>query len=874
MSAVGLITRRRLRGSFSRTLAILFATLLAAGGLTATGAFSDSLRASLGREVSAPVSSSDVVASDVSGADAAALAADIPGVEAAESLVNGAAMASTGNGTQNVSVSSTPDSPSLRWLQLDEGALPADGSQFVTTASNAQRLGLVIGQSISLSPISESSGPGPGRGPEGRPGPAAEGGPAARAGSPAEAGPAAEQHPRAAPRTVTLVGLVSGPGTGVGGQTLIFLPPATAADFGAPQGAIVAVGAGTSASTVATQLQERITAAGGTGDVSTTSAFLEDALAQLGAINTVIVAVILAFMLIALVAAVMVIRNTLQVLLAQRMREFGLLRLVGASGAQVRSTVLREALLVAGAGSVLGIVLGYLGAVLLTSMNGMVVVPPPVIWCVAAIVVALVTTLIAALAPAAAASRLKPIEALQAAATTDHAERRSTVAAWVVGISVTVIGAAALVFAALITQILLAVPAGFVLAVGLIVLVPQLVRVLLPVITAVLRRSRPAARLAGENLRRSSRRAGAIVLATALGGSLVVAMLTAVGSMMATLTSQLDNQYPVDAVVSMQTGEPLPADVISSLTGVSDVSRSAQVRTLTASGEVSGGGLPPVVSVIEVPDAWHGEAERWRGRDSAGTALIPELSDESGDASGTAADRTTPSSVPVSLTAGDTTIELDALPDPLASALTSPTSPGIGVLVDPATFAGLGGTPEVTQLWLDVTGGTSTALSDALATAQGQNPDLVVTGALPQRQLFEQIGTIMTTVLLGMLALTVVISAVGLASVVSLSVAERRHEIGLLRALGMTRGSVRSMVLIESVTLALVGAVFSVAIGLPLGIAATAAMPFGQTAPVIVIPWLGLLLVAAVATALGLIAGALPARGAARIAPAVALARD
>lgn len=830
MSAVGLITRRRLRGSFGRTLAILFATLLAAGGLTATGAFSDSLRASLGREISAPVSASDVIASDVTDADAAALAAGIPGVAAAEPLVSGAAMASTGTGTQTIGVASTPDAPELQWLHLDDGALPAGAGQFVTTATNAQRLGLAIGESVSLTPYAET-GP-----------------PTSASGS----------DPAPVPQTVTLVGLVSGPGTGMGGQTLVFLPPASAAHFGAPEGAIVAVSAGTSPDTVAAELQDRLSQAGGRGEVSTTSSYLDERLAELGAMNTVIVAVILAFMLIALVAAVMVIRNTLQVLLAQRMREFGLLRLVGASGAQVRSSVLREALFVAGAGSVLGVVLGYLGAIVLTSANGMVVVAPPVIWCIAAVIVALVTTLIAAVAPAAAASRLQPIEALQAASTTDSAERRSAVAAWIVGISVTLIGAAVLVLAALVKQILLAVPAGFVLAVGLIVLVPQLVRVLLPAIAAILRGAHPAARLAGENLRRAARRAGAIVLATALGGSLVVAMLTAVGSMMATLTSQLDNQYPVDAVVSLQGGAPLPPEVIATLEGASDVSRSAQVRSVPITAATA-----PITSVVEVPQAWHDEAERWRGGDSAGTALVPEASD---GASGL------PSTVTV--TVGDTTLSLTALTDPLATALVAPGPSGTAVLVDSATFEQLGGAAQVTQLWIDISGGTSTALSDALAKVQGEYPDLVVAGALPERMLFEQIGTIMTTVLLGMLALTVVISAVGLASVVSLSVAERRHEIGLLRALGMTRASVRWMVLIESVTLSLVGAAFSVAIGLPLGIAATAAMPFGLTAPVIVIPWLGLLLVAGIATALGLVAGALPARSAARVAPAVALARD
>jgi putative ABC transport system permease protein len=116
----------------------------------------------------------------------------------------------------------------------------------------------------------------------------------------------------------------------------------------------------------------------------------------------------------------------------------------------------------------------------------------------------------------------------------------------------------------------------------------------------------------------------------------------------------------------------------------------------------------------------------------------------------------------------------------------------------------------------------------------------------------------------GLLFLAVVIAVLGIVNTLALSVLERTREIGLVRALGMTRGQTRSMVRWESVLIALIGAVLGLAVGVGLGVAlANALHDLGIDH--VAVPGGNLLLYAVVAGVLGVLAAVFPAMRAARL---------
>ena len=114
-----------------------------------------------------------------------------------------------------------------------------------------------------------------------------------------------------------------------------------------------------------------------------------------------------------------------------------------------------------------------------------------------------------------------------------------------------------------------------------------------------------------------------------------------------------------------------------------------------------------------------------------------------------------------------------------------------------------------------------------------------------------------------LLALSVVVSIFGMVNTLILSVFERTRELGMLRAIGMTRRQVRRMVRGESVITALIGAALGLPLGLLLAAAFTQALSDSGVAFSVPLQWL--VVFALVAAALGVLASLLPARRAARL---------
>src|SRR5690606_17801800 len=166
------------------------------------------------------------------------------------------------------------------------------------------------------------------------------------------------------------------------------------------------------------------------------------------------------------------------------------------------------------------------------------------------------------------------------------------------------------------------------------------------------------------------------------------------------------------------------------------------------------------------------------------------------------------------------------------------------------------------------------ALADQMNLVAGADPEIALSGALSERLDITEVLDILVNLSLAMLIVTVVISSLGVANTLSLSVLERTRESALLRALGLTRGGLKGALAVEAAVIALLGALLGTLLGVPYGLLGVKAV-IGETAPLVVaLPWAGLALVLAAAVLIGLAATLLPARRVARIAPAEGLSND
>jgi putative ABC transport system permease protein len=156
----------------------------------------------------------------------------------------------------------------------------------------------------------------------------------------------------------------------------------------------------------------------------------------------------------------------------------------------------------------------------------------------------------------------------------------------------------------------------------------------------------------------------------------------------------------------------------------------------------------------------------------------------------------------------------------------------------------------------------------------GADPAITLSGALAERTGLTDVLDVLVNLSLAMLLVTVVISSLGVANTLSLSVLERTRELALLRALGLTRGGLRSTLAVEAAVIAVLGALLGLVIGIPYGLVGVNAV-VGGTAPLVVaVPWAELALVLVSALVIAAAATVLPSRRAARIAPAEGLGAD
>ena len=577
---------------------------------------------------------------------------------------------------------------------------------------------------------------------------------------------------------------------------------------------------------------------------------------------------LLVFAGIALVVGIFLIINTFSILVAQRSRELALLRALGASRRQVNRSVVLEATVVGFVASTLGLGVGYLLALALRFLFGRFgldlsqadfVFTPTIV--AVSYAVGLVVTVIASVLPARRASRIPPMAALRDDVALPESSLRHRVA---LGTALVVAGALGMAFGLLgegVTGLSLIGGGILGILVGVALMSPYLGRPLLHGFRVVYRRwFGTVGNLAAENTLRNPRRTGATASALMIGLALMAMMAifgaSASASTDASLRQTLTSQY----VISNVTQQPFSPDVAAQVRRLDGVAGVAAVRT--GWGGIDGVGSQTFFSAVDPADL---------GQAAAVPAVAGSLADlgpgKVAIAQNAADGRRVGDRLTMNLQGGDVPLEVVAI---------YPANPVIpsNYLVTHDTFRKGGLAPQDSMVLVTKEPGADT--DTVRAAIEQVTADLpTVTVKDPEGLAAEQKDQVNQFLYLiyGLLALAVIIAVLGVVNTLSLSVIERTREVGLLRAVGLSRRQLRSMIRLESVVVSIFGAVLGMVMGATFGATLVIALE-DQGLTELAIPWPSIVVFLLLSAVLGVLAAVFPARRAARLDVLQAIATE
>jgi putative ABC transport system permease protein len=591
-----------------------------------------------------------------------------------------------------------------------------------------------------------------------------------------------------------------------------------------------------------------------TGDeiVETNEEGLEEVL---GFLNTFL----LVFAAIAMVVGTFLIINTFSILVAQRSRELALLRAVGASRRQVNRSVLAEAFVVGLIGATVGLALGYLLALGLRALFGTLGLdlsntefPVHLRTVLVSYAVGVLVTMFAAYLPARRAARIPPVAAMRDDVALPEASIRRRLLVGVVmiigGIGLMVAG-----FAGEDTAGLTMIGLGMLsILIGVSLMSPVLGRPLVALLGLVYRRVfGTVGHLAAQNSMRNPRRTAATASALMLGLALVSLMSIMGASASASTDQALEESLTSQFVVSNVVGTPFSTSIAEDIRRVDGVETVAQFRqafpTVRGDGAFVGAADPgDLAQALQIPMVAGLLARLEPGTVIVDSQTAQRRGYEMGETlpmkfqGGTIPVRIvglfgTSGAIPASYLVTLDTLEKGGL-EPLDSILFITQTPG----ADPEQVRA-----DVEEITAEL---PTVTLKDPSQFAEEQK---------------EQIDFFLN-VIYALLGLAVIIAVLGIINTLALSVIERTREIGLLRAVGVSRSQLRRMVRLESVIVAVLGAVLGVLMGIAFGVALQRAIA-DQGVDVLSIPGGRLVLFVLVAALVGVLAAVLPARRAARL---------
>jgi putative ABC transport system permease protein len=562
-----------------------------------------------------------------------------------------------------------------------------------------------------------------------------------------------------------------------------------------------------------------------------------------------------------------VIANTLSITIAQRMREFATLRTIGGSRRQVLRSVMLEALVVGIMASLIGLFFGLAIAKGLNALFSALGVEFPsggTVFATRTIVVSLlvgvVVTLLASLRPAIKATRVPPIAAVREGSVLPV----SRLSRWgpVVSIVTLALGILLLVygiFGSGLTTATRLMALGFgtlILFVGVAMNAKRAVRPLAAVLgwpgTQI---GGTAGTLARENAMRNPSRTASTASALMIGLALITFVAILGAGLRTSFGDAVDKLFVADYALTAQNNfDPFTKDADDAVAGTPGVTAVSGIRGGDArifGHNVQVTAVPPNAAETVRIDWLHGAVSVPSRLGKDGAFVEKDYANDHHLKIG--------SPIPVKTPTGQVLhLRLKGIFDPPKGG-----SPFGTVTMSDATFDANYAKPRNLMTLINIKGGVNEANSARLALSLHSFPDAkVVTASQFKKNQAADINLTLN-LLYGLLGLSVIISLFGVVNTLVLSVFERTRELGMLRAIGMTRSQVRRMIRHESIVTALIGAALGIAVGTFLAILTTQAL--SDEGIVLAIPWttIGVFVVATIVA--WMLAAILPARRASRL---------
>lgn len=516
--------------------------------------------------------------------------------------------------------------------------------------------------------------------------------------------------------------------------------------------------------------------------------------------TNVLKAFLMVFGVVALVVGTIIIANTFQVLVAQRRRQIGLLRAVGAYGSQVRKQFLYEAMLVGAIGGIVGIAIGMIISLVASIFTGSINYGFKVSLTDFGIefLAAILITVIAALGPSLKATRVVPLEALRPADTVEDKKKVRWVRSIIFGLFL--LAGVGLIFKAVTAKsdaenpLAFAVLGCLALTVAVLGLAIFIVPALLKLFGKLVGSTSATAKLAGLNAVRNPKRSTATAMALMLAVGLVVCLQVGTSTVKKTALSEIDRRYPVDMqITDIDVQEnALTESVVRS---IKETPNLAEVQTLNK--------VP--VTLVDAGTKIHSKALVWNDDLDKVNPTLKKVPDDTVLLPGSPSDHQDSATRMVTLIGANGQVELKAKYSDLVDYNS--------VLISPSTAKKLGPSVGVGSVWIKLS--DRSLLLDTVNLLQGKvdTTKTSLNGGAVMSYMIELMVNAILIVMTTLLGIAVLVALVGVASTLSLSVIERKHESAMLRSLGMQKRSLKLMMLIEALLISAVGLVIGFVCG-------------------------------------------------------------